>query len=154
MYLGLLMDPVTCPFTFRRQGLCLLVRMLPARGSRQLLAVLPWSQPCCAPAEGVRAMLGCGPEGDTQGRSTHKLRENGAMEVFCKAAVLLGRSLVDLQITLVWGGQQQCLRRRKPSDLTCRSCPTLANASVTYPSVPKDTPASQPGCSVLVAQWD
>lgn len=52
------------------------------------------------------------------------------MEGFCKAAVLLGRSLVDLQLTLVWGGQQECLKERKPSDLTCRSCPTLANLSL------------------------
>lgn len=73
------MDPVTCPFT--PQGLCLLVRTLPVLG--QLLAVLSWSQPRCTLAEGVRATLGCGPEGDTQGRSTHKLWENGAMEVFC-----------------------------------------------------------------------
>lgn len=51
-------------------------------------------------------------------------------------AVLLGRSLIDLQITLVWGGQQECLKGRKTSDLTCRNCRTLANPSVTYPCVP------------------
>lgn len=66
-------------------------------------------------------------------------------------AVLLGRSLIDLQITLVWGRQQECLKGRKTSDLTCRSCPTLANPSITYPCVPEDMPVSQPECSVLVA---
>lgn len=76
------------------------------------------------------------------------------MEVFCKALVLLGRSLIDLQLTLVWGGQQERLKGRKPSDLICRSCPTRANPSVTDPCVPKDVPMSQFGCSVLAAQWD
>lgn len=70
-------------------------------------------------------MLGCDPEGDLHGRSTHKLWENSAMEVFCKVAVLLGRSLINLQLMLVWGGYQECLKERKPSDLTCRSWPTL-----------------------------
>lgn len=55
------------------------------------------------------------------------------MEVFCEAAVLLGGSLVDLQLTLVWGRQQESLEERKPSDLTCYP-------SVTYPYVLKDMP--------------
>lgn len=59
-------------------------------------------------------MLGCGPDRDIWGRSTHELRENSAVEVFCKAAVLLHRSLLDLQLTLVWGGQQERLKERKP----------------------------------------
>lgn len=53
-------------------------------------------------------------------RSTHKLWESSAMEVLCKAAVLLGRSIGELQLMLVWGGQQERLKGRKPSELTCR----------------------------------
>jgi len=99
-------------------------------------------------------MLACDPGGDIQGRSTYKLWENSTMKVFCEVAVLLGRSLVDLQLALVWGGQQECLKGRRLSDLMCRSCPTLANPSVTHPCVPKYTQIFLPGCSVVAAHWD
>lgn len=155
MCLRLLLDSVTCSFMFRRQGTVPVGEDTACSGvPLSSWLPCPGASPCCTLAEGVRAMLGCDPEGDIQGRSTHKLWENSAMKVFCKAAVLLGRSLIDLQLTLVWGGQQECLKGRKPSDRTCRSCPTLANPSVAYPCVPKDMPMFQPGCSVLAAQWD
>lgn len=101
----------------------------------------------------VRAILGCGPDRDVQGRSTHKLWENSAVEVFRKVAVLLHRSLLDLQLTFVWGGQQERLKERE--NLTCRSCPTLVNPSVTYACVPKSMPMSQPAwdCRVGLMLW-
>lgn len=149
------MDPVACPFVFRPQGTVPVGEDTVCSGvPLSSWLPCPGANPCCVLAEGVRAMLGCDPEGGIQGRSTHKLWENSTMEVFCKAAVLLDRSLVDLQLTLVWGGQQECLKGSKPSDLTCRSYPMLANPSIIYPCSPKDVTISQPGCSVLAAQWD
>lgn len=68
--------------------------------SPQLLAV-PWQK--------VRDLQ----EMCREGRSTHKLWENGALEELREAALLQGRSLVHLQVTLVWGGQQERLQGRK-----------------------------------------
>lgn len=127
------MAPVTWPRLCLQcsdpRGPCLLVRTLPALGSPSALGCPALGEQPAPLCPGRRSEQ-CLAEGDLQGRRTHKLWENSAMEGFCKAAVLLGRSLVDLQLTLVWGGQQECLKERKPSDLTCRSCPTLANLSL------------------------
>lgn len=68
-------------------------------------------------------MLGSDPKGALQRRSTHKLWEHSAVEVLCEAAVLLGRALLHLQLTLVWGGQQECLEGRKQSGQASGSCP-------------------------------
>lgn len=94
-------------------GFCYLFLALPAElgsgtvstlGQTQLLA----ASPRCALAEGGRAA------GDVQGRSTHKLWENGALEEPGEAAMLQGRSLVHLQVTQVWGGQQERLQGEEP----------------------------------------
>lgn len=68
-------------------------------------------------------MLGPHPKGTLQRRSTHKLREHSTVEVLCEAAVLLGRALLHLQLTPVWGGQQECLQGRKQSGQVSGSCP-------------------------------
>lgn len=113
-------------------GLRLLVRTLPALG--------PPSAPG-SPAPGEQpalVMLACDP-GDLWGRSTHKLGENSAVEVLCEAVVLLGRALLHLQLSLVWGRHQERLKRRKRSGLASRRCPAPAHHIPLHPRSQRHT---------------
>lgn len=101
-------------------GLRLLLRTLPALGPPSISgSPAPGEQPALA-------LLACDPE-DLQGRSTHKLGENSAVEVLCEALVLLGRALLHLQLSLVWGRHQERLKGRERWGLASRHCPAPAH---------------------------